>query len=455
MFDILIKNTHLVTCEKVKFGSLAIKDGKIADILLGNCEVDSKITIDGTGKYLFPGLIDAHAHLNEPGFTTREDFYHGTRAAAVGGVTTVIDMPMQNEPALYSKDIFVSKEACVSSKAYVDYSFYGALVTYNLNKLEELNSCGVVAFKSFFAPVSPDYTPLNTGQIRHALSIIKKFDGLASFHCEDYNIITYEQNKAINEGRLGRRDFLNSRPVIAELMAVKNIIELAKEQNCRVHICHVSHPAVAEEIKKAKMNDVKITAETCPHYLIFDENDFLTKGAIFKCAPPLRTREDKKKLLDYVCDGTIDIIVSDHSPCAPEEKLEDMGIFNAWGGISGIQTGLQTMYDYLVAQKGISPSLVSKVMSANPAKHFEISSKKGSLSIGADADVVLLDPNKNWKITSNNLEYLNKQSAFVGLEGKGLPILTILRGKIISANGHITEKTPYGHLIKRNLRNFS
>jgi allantoinase len=453
MFDILIKNTNIVTCEKVAIGSIAIKDGKIAEILFDNCEVASELTIDGTGKYLFPGLIDAHAHLNEPGFTTREDFSHGTQAAAVGGITTVIDMPMQNEPALYSKDIFISKQAFVSSKAYVDYSFYGALVTYNLNNLKELNSCGVVAFKSFFAPVSPDYTPLTTGEIRHALSIIREFDGLASFHCEDYNIITYEQNKAVKEGRLGRKDFLNSRPVIAEIIAVKNIIELSKEQNCRVHICHVSHPAVAEEIKKAKAAGVKITAETCPHYLIFDEDDFIANGAIFKCAPPLRTTEDKENLLAYVCDGTIDMIVSDHSPCAPEEKSEAMGIFNAWGGISGIQTGLQTMYNYLVVKKGLSPSLIAKIMSANPAKHFGISNQKGSLEVGSDADLVLLDPNKEWEITSDNLKYLNIQSAFIGLKGTGSPILTLLRGKIIAKDGNITENTSHGHLIKRNILN--
>jgi allantoinase len=451
MLDILIKNANLVTCKKVERGSIAIKDGKIVNILFNDCEEDSKIIIDGTGKYLFPGLIDAHAHLNEPGFTAREDFSHGTMAAAVGGVTTVIDMPMQNEPALYNKDIFISKENCVSSKAYVDYSFYGALVNYNLNNLDELNCCGVVAFKSFFAPVSPDYTSLSTGQIRHALSIIKKFDGLASFHCEDYRIIAYEQDKAIKEGRLSRRDFLDSRPVIAELIAVKNIIELAKEQNCRVHICHVSHPVVAEEIKKAKVAGLRIAAETCPHYLIFDENDLLNKGAIFKCAPPLRTLEDKEKLLDYVCDGTIDMIASDHSPCAPEEKSEDFGIFNAWGGISGIQTGLQIIYDYLVVKKGYSPSLISKVMSANPAKHFGISNRKGTLKIGYDADIVVLDPKRDWEITNDSLKYLNKQSAFVGLKGKGLPVLTILRGKIIAENGNILKNISYGNLVKRTI----
>lgn len=451
MLDILIKNANLVTCEKVERGSIAIKDGKIVDILFNDCEEDSEIIIDGTGKYLFPGLIDAHAHLNEPGFTFRGDFSHGTMAAAVGGVTTVIDMPMQNKPALYSKEIFASKEKCVSSKAFVDYSFYGALVNYNLDNLSELNSCGVVAFKSFFAPVSPDYTPLLSGQIRHALSIIKEFDGLASFHCEDYSIITYEQDRAIKEGRLNRIDFLNSRPVIAELIAVKNIIELAKEQNCRIHICHVSHPAVAEEIKKAKIEGLRITAETCPHYLIFDENNFLDKGAILKCAPPLRTPKDKEKLLDYVCDGTLDMIASDHSPCAPEEKSEDLGIFNTWGGISGIQTGLQVMFDYLVVKKRLSPSLISKVMSNNPANHFGISERKGELKIGHDADIVLLDPNKEWEITNDSLKYLNKQSAFVGLKGIGLPVLTILRGKVIVENGNIIRNTPYGDLIRRTI----
>ncbi|GIM30343.1 cyclic amidohydrolase [Clostridium polyendosporum] len=449
MYDIIIKNVNLVTCEKIEHGSIAIKDGKIADIIFNDCKETSKITIDGTGKYLFPGIIDGHVHLNEPGFTWREDFQHGTQAAALGGVTTIIDMPMQNEPALSNKDIFISKENCVSSKAHVDYAFYGALVNYNINSLDELNSCGVVAFKSFFAPVSPDYTTLTAGQIRDALSIIKKFDGMASFHCEDYSIVTYEQNKAIKEERLTRIDFLNSRPVIAELIAVKNIIELAKEQNCRVHICHVSHPAVAEEIKKAKIAGVKITAETCPHYLVFDKNDFLNTGAIFKCAPPLRTPNDKEKLMDYVVDGTLDIIVSDHSPCAPEEKSEDSGIFNAWGGISGIQNGLQIIYDHLVVKKGFSPSLIAKIMSSNPAKTFGINNK-GHLKIGYDADMVLLDPNKEWEITNESLKYLNKQSAFVGLKGKGTPVLTILRGKVIAENGNILESTPYGKLIKRN-----
>lgn len=449
MYDLIIKNVNLVTCENIKYGSIAIKDGKIADIIFNDCKETSKSIIDGDGKYLFPGMIDGHVHLNEPGFTWREDFHHGTQAAALGGITTIVDMPMQNEPALSNKDIFISKESIVSSKAYIDYSFYGALVNYNLENLDELNACGVVAFKSFFAPVSPDYTTLTTGQIRDALSIIKKFNGLASFHCEDYSIITYEQNKAIAENLLSRIDFLNSRPVIAELIAVKNIIELSKEQDCRVHICHVSHPTVAEEIKKAKKSGVKITAETCPHYLVFDENDFLNSGALFKCAPPLRTSNDKEKLIDYVVDGTLDIIVSDHSPCAPQEKSEDLGVFNAWGGISGIQNGLQIIYNELVIKKGFSPSLITKIMSANAAKIFGLSNK-GDFKIGYDADMVLLDPNKEWEITRDSLKYLNKQSAFVGLKGKGAPILTILRGKVISKNGNIVVKSPSGKLIKRN-----
>ncbi|MEQ8196493.1 MAG: allantoinase AllB [Clostridiaceae bacterium] len=447
MYDMIIRNVNIVTNEKIEYGSIAIKDGKITDIIFSDCKEDSEIVINGDGKYVFPGIIDAHVHLNEPGFTKREDFTHGTQSAALGGVTTVIDMPMQNEPALWNKEIFNSKENNVSSKAYVDYAFYGALVSYNLNKLDELNTSGVVAFKSFFAPVSPDYTTLTAGQIRDALSIIKKFDGIASFHCEDYSIVTYAQDKAIKEGRLTRKDFLDSRPVIAELIAVKNIIELSKEQNCRVHICHVSHPLVAEEIKKAKTSGVKITSETCPHYLIFDENDFLNRGASFKCAPPLRTSVDKEYLLNYIIDGTIDIIASDHSPCALEEKSEESGIFNAWGGISGIQTGLQVIYDHLIVKKGFSPSLITKIMSSNPSKIFGLSNK-GNLTVGSDADMVLLDPNKEWEITNDSLRYLNKQSAFAGLKGKGAPVLTILRGKIVAEDGNIHEGVPYGKLIK-------
>ena len=451
MFDLVVNNAMIVTGERTFCGSLAVHGEVIAQILKESSfnPASSKIVIDGTGKYLFPGIIDAHVHSNEPGFTWREDFEHASRAAAAGGVTTIIDMPLQNEPALFNREAFLTKETLLENKSIIDYAFWGALVNYNLEHLKELNTCGVVAYKSFFAPVSNDYTPLMAGQIRHALSIIKEFDGLAGFHCEDYSLIMYEQERAVKEGRLSRTDFLNARPVIAELIAVQTIISLAKEQDVKVQICHVSHPAVAAEIKKAKADGVKITAETCPHYLIYNEEDFLEKGPLLKCAPPLRSKEDAKRLWDYVCDGTLDMISSDHSPCAPHEKSEEKGIFEAWGGISGLQNGLQILFNYAVAEKGLSPSILAKSMAENPARIFSLSDRKGFLKINHDADMVLIDPEKLWEITPDNLHYLNPISAFVGLKGKGTPVCTILRGKVIMNDGNITIDHGYGHLLKK------
>lgn len=449
MYDLIIKDVTIVNSETSFWGSVCILGEKTSKIVEGECFEKANKIIDGRGKLLFPGFIDAHVHLNDPGFTWREDFLHGTKAASIGGVTTIIDMPLQNEPALTSKEIFLSKKNHLKKKSYIDYGFYGALVNYNLDNILELDKCGVLAFKCFFAPVSPDYTPLQAGEIRQALSTLKKCNGIAAFHCEDYSIISFEQNKAISENKLSAQDFLNSRPVIAELIAVKSIIALAKEQDSKVHICHVSHPEVAEVIKKAKAEGVQITAETCPHYLIFDESDLLSKGAFFKCAPPLRSSEDKNHLWDYVIDGTIDIISSDHSPCAPNEKSVANGFFEAWGGISGIQTGFQVLFNKAISEKKMTLSNLAKVFSTNSSKIFGLSSK-GDIKVGLDADYVLVDPEKKWTITEDSLEYLNKISAFLNLSGKGIAIATILRGKVIVWDSKNTSSPDYGNLIFKN-----
>lgn len=452
MFDLLIKNISIVKNNEVFIGDVGVNNEKISAII--NTEADSQLdilasksVIDGTGQFLFPGVVDSHVHLNDPGFTWREDFLHGTESAAIGGVTTIVDMPLQNEPALTNKDIFLSKKEHLFNKSYIDYGFWGGLVSYNLNNLEELNNCGVLAFKCFFAPVSADYTSLDTGKIREAMKIIKSFNGLAAFHCEDYSIIKYEEEKAISKNRVSAKDFLNTRPVIAELLAVRAIISLAEEIGTKVHICHVSHPLVAEEIKLAKKAGVKITAETCPHYLAFNEDDLINKGTILKCAPPLRSKEDSNRLWDYVIDGTIDIISSDHSPCTIEEKQSNGNDFlKAWGGISGIQTAMQVLFSEAIVKRNLSPSLLAKVLSSNAADIFSLTAK-GSIEIGKDADFVIVNPEKQWSITSESLHYLNKISGFVGLKGIGCPVTTILRGNIICNNGTVLCSPNFGKIL--------
>jgi allantoinase len=450
MFDLLIKNANIVFNDCVRMGNIGIKGGKISSLFDGDDLPEAREIIDVENKYVFPGAIDCHAHLNDPGYIWREDFIHGSSAAAVGGCTTIIDMPLQNTPALTNSEVFKNKQEHLKNLSLVDYCFWGGLVNDNTAELEELNNSGVVGFKAFIGPVSSDYSSVDMGIVYEALKKIAAFDNVAGFHCEDYSIIKYEENRLIDDDSFSRKNFLASRPVIAELIATKSIIEIARVTGAAVHICHVSHPEVAEEIKKAKHAGVRVTAETCPHYLIFNENNLLENGMLYKCAPPLRSERDRERLWDYVLDGTLSCLASDHSPCAKHEKDEsELGVFKAWGGISGIQTTMQVMFDQLVNKRGISPSILAQRLSSSPANIFGLSKRKGSIAIGLDADLVILDPDIEWEISPESLKYLNKISAFVGVKGKGLPVQTIVRGKTVALNNSITANAGYGQLIKR------
>ena len=450
MYDVLIKNGKVVTSEDILEANVAVKDGKIAAVSAWGEEPEAKEVIDAAGKYVFPGAIDSHAHLNDPGYNWREDYAHGTAAAAVGGLTTIVDMPLQNEPAMTDGKIMDAKEAHVSPNAYVDYCFWGGLTDYNFDSLKELDEKGCVAFKSFIGPVSPDYVSLSYGQAREALQIIKSFDGRAGFHCEDYSIIKWEEARAKKEGRNTWRDFLDSRPVVSELIATQAIIDLARDTGCKVHICHVSHPDVAEAIAQAQAEGIDVTAETCSHYLCMTEDDVLEKGPICKCAPPLRTADAVEEMWEYVDAGVLSCVGSDHSPCADYEKNDPDNVFDVWGGISGIQNVMQEVYSEGVVKRGYDPTLLARALSEGPAKAFGIYGKKGAIQVGFDADLVILDPDKEWEITPESLYYVNKISAFVGMKGKGLPVCTLVRGKVVAKDCKpVEEMKGYGELVKK------
>lgn len=451
MFNLVIKNGKLVTPNRIFEASICVNDGKIAAIVEPGSPVEAENVIDAKGNYVFPGAIDSHAHLNDPGYGWREDYTHGTAAAGVGGVTTIVDMPLQNEPALTDAQIFDKKEEAVSPNAYVDYCFWGGLVDYNLDRLIELDTKGCVAFKSFIGPVSPDYVSLTIGQAKEALEILKACDARAGFHCEDYSIIKWEEARAKRKDKHDWQDFLNSRPVIAELIATQNIIDLARELDAKVHICHVSHPNVAKIIRAAQLEGIDVTAETCGHYLTFTDKDVIENGSLFKCAPPLREAAAVEEMWEYVNNGTLSSIGSDHSPCELSEKSEEKhGIFGAWGGISGIQNVMQVVFSEGVAKRGYSPTLLARSLSEGPAKTFGIYGKKGAIEVGFDADLVILDPKQEWEITPDSLYYLNKISAFVGLKGVGLPICTLVRGQVVAKDGQLIGQKGFGELVKKS-----
>ncbi|MDO4279441.1 MAG: allantoinase AllB [Lachnoclostridium edouardi] len=449
MYDVLIKNGKVVTSEDVLNANVLVKDGKVAAVASWGEEPEAAKVIDAAGKYVFPGAIDSHAHLNDPGYNWREDYEHGTAAAGVGGCTTIVDMPLQNEPAMTDGAIMDKKEEIVSPNAYVDYCFWGGLVDYNFDKLAELDEKGCVAFKSFIGPVSPDYVSLSYGQAREAMEIIKKFGGRAGFHCEDFSIIKWEEARAKKEGRNTWRDFLDSRPVVSELIATKAIIDLARDTGCKVHICHVSHPDVAQAIAEAQAEGIDVTAETCSHYLSLTEDDVIEKGPICKCAPPLRTADAVEEMWEYVDAGVLSCVGSDHSPCADYEKNDPDNVFDVWGGISGIQNIMQVVYSEGVDKRGYDPTLLARALSEGPAKVFGIYGKKGAIKVGFDADLVILDPDKEWEITPESLYYVNKISAFVGMKGKGLPVCTMVRGQVVAEDCKLVGEKGYGELVKK------
>ena len=453
IFDTLLQNGTIVGPDELFDGNVYVARGKIAAITEKNVVWEARRTEDASGKLVFPGAVEAHAHLNDPGYTWREDFEHGTLAAAAGGVTTVIDMPLQNEPALTDASIFQAKHEAVSNKALVDYAFWGGLVG-GPDKMRELHEAGVVAFKVFMGPVSPDYRSLDLGIIREILLKAASLGALVGFHAEDYSIIKREEARAQSEGRAGRRDFLLSRPLSAELIAVENVIELVRETGAKAHICHVSHPEAAKRIRRAQLEGLSVSGETCAHYLVYSEDDFLREGALYKCAPPLRERNAAERLWDYVADGTLQCVASDHSPCAPREKDEQNGIFAAWGGISGIQTTMQVLYEHAVRRRRRSPALLSRCLSEGPARIFGLYGRKGAVEVGFDADLVIFDPEREWEISPDSLFYLNKISAFTGLKGKGLPVTTLVRGEPVFRNergkSEGTQAFGYGKLALRD-----
>lgn len=455
MYDLLVKNGKIVTADCVFSGNIAVKEGKIAAVLLAGEEPEAKKVIDTKGNYVFPGAIDTHAHLNDPGYEWREDYEHGTAAAAVGGYTTIIDMPLQNEPAMTNATIFDKKFEKVSPNAYVDYCFWGGLIPDNFQDLKGLDEKGCVAFKSFIGPVSPDYSSLNYGQVYEAMQIIHEFDGRAGFHCEDFAAIKWQEQRMKKEGRLDWNGFLESRPVVAEMVATVDVIELAKATGCKAHICHVSSPDVAQKIKEAQQEGYDITAETCSHYLSMTDEDVIKNGPLFKCAPPLRSQEEVDRLWTYVEDGTFSGIASDHSPCSYDEKFNEIlgnkieTAFDVWGGISGIQSGFQVSFHEGCVKRGISPSVLANAMAKKPAEAFGIYGKKGDIRTGFDADFIIVDGNQEWEITEDSLLYVNKISAFVGMKGKGLPVCTIVRGEVVAEDGKIVGEKGFGELVKK------
>lgn len=434
----LIKNGTIVRNIEMFKGSVEIADGKIIKVYREGESLPEIAEIDVSGKLVFPGFMDSHVHMNEPGKTEREDISHATAAAAVGGITTVMDMPNSNNPIISNAENLEMKKECIKKSANVDVAAWGALVNYNFDKLEELNKAGVKVFKSFLCEPDAGYTVLTPEEIREAMNIIKSFGGVAGFHCENYPLLQKYRKEVLESMPDSREAYLKSRPVKAEYESAMEVIAAARETGCTTYICHTSHPSILEEIDKARKEGCTIYAETCPHYLIFTNEMYLKYGGRFKCCPPIRDEEARRGLLQCLKEGKIQTIGSDHCPVPEELKDESkFGYISLFNGMAGIQSAVQASFDYLVTKNQVSPTIFAQIFSTNIAKVFGLYGKKGDICEGFDADITIIDPKKEWKVKKEELLYVNKFSAYDDCEGIGCPVMTILRGEIIAKDGKL------------------
>lgn len=435
MHDLCIVNGRIVTHKNISANTLCIKDGVIAAIVPPNENPPAVNTIDATGKLIFPGAIDCHCHFQVPGYTHRENFTTGSRAAAVGGVTTVIDMPLNNEPPVITSAAFQLKKRLVEGQSYVDYAFWGGIVDDNLDQIPALCRAGAVALKGFLSPVKEgDFVTLKLKQLDRAMSLTKSLGIPIGLHCEDYELLKEGKKRAIAENRQSIDDFLAVHTPYAECLAVKNAIEICRKTGARLHICHVSHPDAAELIQIAQQQGLPVTAETCPHYLGFTSKLLYEKGSVAKCTPPLRSQQAVDQLWKYLVNGCLSCVGSDHSPAMPEEKDDaHLTIWESWGGLNSIQFLMPHFYHLAVNQRGLSASIVAEKLAFQPAKLFGLS-HKGQLAVGYDADIVIFDPETKWTATEDWLQTMHKVSVFMGVSGKGWPSYTFLRGQMTAKN---------------------
>ncbi|TCO56972.1 allantoinase [Actinocrispum wychmicini] len=422
MLDLVFRARRMITPAGEVEGTVGVREGRIVAVEPLNSDLDAERVIElGLHQVLLPGLVDTHVHVNDPGRTEWETFRTATRAAAAGGVTTLVDMPLNSLPPTVDADALEVKRKAAEGRLHVDVGFWGGAVPGNLADLRDLHEAGVFGFKSFLLHSGVDeFGHLSFSEFEAALREIRKFDGLMIVHAED--------GHAVKNAR-GRKyaDFLASRPRAAENAAITRVIDLAKRTGARAHILHLSSADAIPMIAQAKADGVRITAETCPHYLTFVAEEIPDGATQFKCCPPIREATNREALWRALADGVIDYVVSDHSPSTRELKRFDTGDFGeAWGGISGLQVGLPAVWTQ-ARRRGHTVVDVVNWMAHRPAQVAGMR-HKGRIEPGYDADFCVFAPDEAFVVQADQLHHRNPVSAYHGVPLAGRVITTWLRG---------------------------
>ena len=442
--DLLIRAPRVVSGERGDPGqarAIGVRNGRIEVLQPVDSPATARTVLElGSDVVVLPGLIDPHVHLCEPGNTHWEGFATGTRAAAAGGVTTLVDMPLDSVPATVTAQALAVKRSAAGGQCHVDVGFWGGVIPSNLGSLEQLYEAGVLGFKCFLANSgSEDFPPLNAGQVHDALAVLRDLGSVLLVHAE-----SAEAMAAIGEARgPSYAGYLATRPRGVENLAVAEVIEAARASRGRAHIVHLSSSDALPMIASARRDGVRLTAETCPHYLALTAEEIGDGATAFKCSPPVREAANRELLWDGLRAGILDFIASDHSPCTVAMKELGGGDFGAaWGGISSLQLGLPVVWTE-ARRRGVPLSQVVGWMARAPAEFAGLPAK-GRIAPGFDADFCIFAPDDSFVVDPKRLHHRHRVTPYAGRRLQGVVRSTILRGEVVDG------KRPRGQLLARH-----
>ena len=438
-----VRGRQVLVDGALRAATVHVADGRVTAVGPYDDAVDGTVLDAPDHAYVLPGVVDSHVHVNEPGRTAWEGFASATRAAALGGVTTIVDMPLNSIPPTTTTRALAAKRRASTGQLSVDVALWGGAVPGNLDDLRPLWDAGVMGFKCFLSPSGVDeFPPLGPAGFDAALRTVAAFDGLVIVHAEDPGVLA---DAPVRPGGV-YRDFVASRPHEAETAAIARVVAGARATGCRVHVLHLSSARALDLLADARAEGLPVTVETCPHYLTFDADAIPDASAAHKCCPPIRDAGNREALWDGLRAGVIDVVVTDHSPATAAEKLRGDGdLQQAWGGVAGLQVGFQAVA-HGAAARGIGVADVSRWMSTGTADLVGLP-QKGRLAPGADADVIVLDPRRPLRVDVRTLAHRNPISAYDGVELSASVTASVLRGRVVARDGAVTAGT--GRLLDR------
>ena len=445
-FDLMIRGNIVLSGEILSDGVICIRDGIIEGFAKSTASLTSKDFIEAKGCLVLPGAVDAHVHsFSAP----QEGFIHATRAAAAGGVTTIVDMPYDFGAAVTNGEIFSSKKDRIEKEAIVDVGLLGTIKkTGGLDQIDTLSELGVCGFKASVYETDPDRFPaIPDGELFEAFKLIKEKGLSIGLHAENDNIVKRGVERERARGIITPLAHNLSRPYVAEAEAVSRALEFAYWSKARLHIYHATFPRIFEMVQYYKKQGVNVTAETCTHYLMFNENDLNTMRGLVKVNPPLRSEEDQEKLWQLCKNGDVDIISSDHAPWPLKLKQKD-NIMDCAAGTPGVETLLPIMYSEGVAKERMDIYQLTKMVAENPARLYGFYPKKGRIAIGADADLAIINPDVEWVLDEKMQQSTAGWNPFNGKRLKGKVTQTLVRGKCVYQDGDICVEPGYGKFVR-------